>query len=197
MSSWIKMINDEDADEELKIALNEAKTPHGTVDNVLRVHSLRPSTMIGHMKLYKSVLHDKKNTIPMWFQETISSYVSIINKCNYSLENHWKNAVFLINDKEKSEKIRFALENNKPENFFENKELALLIYAKKLTLNPGKINQKDFQELKKVGLNDGEILEANQIICYFNYVNRSVNGFGVTTKGDIVFYYNCGFVFFF
>ena len=190
MSSWIKMINDEDADEELKIALNEAKTPHGTVDNVLRVHSLRPSTMIGHMKLYKSVLHDKKNTIPMWFQETISSYVSMINNCNYSFENHWKNAVFLINDKEKSEKIRFALENNKPENFFENKELALLIYAKKLTLNPGKINQKDFQELKKAGLNDGEILEANQIICYFNYVNRSVNGLGVTTQGDIVGYYN-------
>ena len=190
MSSWIKMINDEDADEELKIALNEAKTPHGTVDNVLRVHSLRPSTMIGHMKLYKSVLHDKKNTIPMWFQETISSYVSMINNCDYSFENHWKNAVFLINDKEKSEKIRYALENNKPENFFENKELALLIYAKKLTLNPGKINQKDFQELKKAGLNDGEILEANQIICYFNYVNRSVNGLGVTTQGDIVGYYN-------
>ena len=190
MSSWIKMINDEDADEELKIALNEAKTPHGTVDNVLRVHSLRPSTMIGHMKLYKSVLHDKKNTIPMWFQETISSYVSMINNCNYSFENHWKNAVFLINDKEKSEKIRFALENNKPENFFENKELALLIYAKNLTLNPGKINQKDFQELKKAGLNDGEILEANQIICYFNYVNRSINGLGVTTQGDIVGYYN-------
>ena len=190
MSSWIKMINDEDADEELKIALNEAKTPHGTVDNVLRVHSLRPSTMIGHMKLYKSVLHDKKNTLPMWFQETISSYVSMINNCNYSFENHWKNAVFLINDKEKSEEIRLALENNKPENYFENKELALLIYAKKLTLNPGKINQKDFQELKKVGLNDGEILEANQIICYFNYVNRSINGLGITTQGDIVGYYN-------
>jgi uncharacterized peroxidase-related enzyme len=190
MSSWIKMINDEDADEELKIALNEAKTPHGTVDNVLRVHSLRPSTMIGHMKLYKSVLHDKKNTIPMWFQETISSYVSMINNCDYSFENHWKNAVFLINDKEKSEEIKLALENNKPENYFENKELALLIYAKKLTLNPGKINQKDFQELKKVGLNDGEILEANQIICYFNYVNRSINGLGVTTQGDIVGYYN-------
>ena len=190
MSSWIKMINDEDADEELKIALNEAKTPHGTVDNVLRVHSLRPSTMIGHMKLYKSVLHDKKNTLPMWFQETISSYVSMINNCNYSFENHWKNAVFLINDKKKSEEIRLALENNKPENYFENKELALLIYAKKLTLNPGKINKKDFQELKKVGLNDGEILEANQIICYFNYVNRSINGLGVTTQGDIVGYYN-------
>ena len=66
----------------------------------------------------------------------------------------------------------------------------MLKYAKKLTLNPGKINQKDFQELKKVGLNDGEILEANQIICYFNYVNRSINGLGVTTEGDTVGYYS-------
>ena len=55
------MINDTDADEELNSALSQAKTPHGTVDNVLRVHSLRPSTMIGHMTLYKSVLHDNKN----------------------------------------------------------------------------------------------------------------------------------------
>ena len=36
---------------------------------------------------------------------------------------------------------------------------------------------------------DGEILEANQIICYFNYVNRTINGLGVTTEGDIVGYY--------
>ena len=95
------MINDTDADQELNSALNQAKTPHGTVDNVLRVHSLRPSTMIGHMTLYKSVLHDNKNTIPKWFQETISSYVSILNKYVYSFENHWKNAVFLINDTNK------------------------------------------------------------------------------------------------
>jgi hypothetical protein len=64
MSSWIKMIDDSNADEDLNLALNQAKTPHGTVDNVLRVHSLRPSTMIGHMKLYKSVLHDKKKHYP-------------------------------------------------------------------------------------------------------------------------------------
>ena len=189
MSSWIKMIDDSDADEDLNLALNQAKTPHGTVDNVLRVHSLRPSTMIGHMKLYKSVLHDKKNTIPQWFQETISSYVSIINKCKYSYDNHWKNAVFLINDKEKSDKIKLVLENNKPGDYFKDKELAILNYAKKLTLNPGQITKKDFQKLKKENLDDGEILEANQIICYFNYVNRSINGLGITTKGDIVGYY--------
>ena len=72
MSSWIKMLSDEMADTELKQALDEARTPHGTVDNVLRVHSLRPNTMKGHMALYKSCLHDDTNTLPEWLQETIS-----------------------------------------------------------------------------------------------------------------------------
>ena len=189
MSAWIKMIQDSEADKELLAVLDEAKTPHGTVDNVLRVHSLRPSTMEGHMALYKSVLHDKMNTIPEWFQETISSYVSIINNCNYSLENHWKNASDLINDKLKSDKIKSALDQNKPQKYFKGKELALLNYAEKLTKKPCKIKKSDFNKLKDAGLNDGEILEANQIICYFNYVNRSINGLGVSTKGDIVGYY--------
>ena len=101
MSAWIKMIEDHEAKQELKEVFNLARTPHGTVDNVMRVHSLRPSTMKGHIVLYKSVLHDETNTIPKWFQETISSYVSILNNCTYSLANHWKNASYLIDDTKK------------------------------------------------------------------------------------------------
>tara|TARA_S200000501_G_scaffold279309_1_gene263254 strand:+ start:2581 stop:3162 length:582 start_codon:yes stop_codon:yes gene_type:complete len=190
MKSWIKMIADDDADDDLSSALNLAKTPHNTVDNVLRVHSLRPSTMIGHMTLYKSVLHDEKNTIPKWFQETISSYVSLLNECDYSFQNHWRNACHLINDKDKSDKILLSLNERKPENQFKGKELALLVYAEKLTLNPSKMNKLDYEKLKEVNVSDEEILEANQIICYFNYVNRSINGLGVTTEGDIVGYYS-------
>lgn len=190
MKSWIKMITDEEADEDLKSALNLAKTPHNTVDNVLRVHSLRPSTMRGHMTLYKSVLHDKKNTIPKWFQETLSSYVSILNDCDYSFQNHWRNACYLINNKEKSDKIELSLSEKKPQNEFKGKELALLLYAEKLTLKPSKMNKSDYEKLKEVNISDSEILEANQIICYFNYVNRSINGLGVTTEGDIVGYYS-------
>ena len=49
MSAWIKMISDEDADETLTKALDFARTPHGTVDNVMRVHSLRPSLSLIHI----------------------------------------------------------------------------------------------------------------------------------------------------
>ena len=189
MSAWIKMIKDHEANQELKEVLNLARTPHGTVDNVMRVHSLRPSTMKGHIVLYKSVLHDETNTIPKWFQETISSYVSILNNCAYSLDNHWKNASHLIDDNEKSDAIKKALDNKKPEEVFTGKELAILKYSEKLTISPSEMREEDIQELKKNNVTDGEILEANQIICYFNYVNRTINGLGVTTEGDIVGYY--------
>ncbi len=189
MSAWIKMIKDDEANEDLKKVLSIARTPHGTVDNVMRVHSLRPNTMKGHLVLYKSVLHDDTNTIPTWFQETISSYVSIINKCKYSLANHWANARHLINDKQRSDKIKKALDERKPEKYFKDAELALLKYTEKLTLSPSKMKKNDIITLRKNGVSDGEILEANQIICYFNYVNRTINGLGVTTEGDIVGYY--------
>ena len=96
MASWIKMINDDDADADLQEALDAARTPHGTIDNVMRVHSLRPNTMHGHIKLYRAVLHDEANTLPTWLQEVIGSYVSALNECDYSYANHWKNAAYLI-----------------------------------------------------------------------------------------------------
>ena len=113
----------------------------------------------------------------------------ILNKCKYSLDNHWKYASYLINNDKKSKAILNSLKQRNPKKVFKGKELAMLNYAEKLTISPQKITKKDFNLLKKVGLDDGEILEANQIICYFNYVNRSINGLGVTTKGDIVGYY--------
>ncbi|PQM62465.1 MAG: alkylhydroperoxidase [Rhodobacteraceae bacterium] len=192
MSAWIKIIRTEEASARLKEIMTLAKTPHGTVDNVMKVHSLRPSTMKGHLFLYRAVLHDNDNTIPKWFQETISSYVSILNKCEYSLANHWANACHLIADVDRSNKIKIALESRRPEDEFDGADLALLNYTAKLTLNPDRIIESDIIHLRKSGVSDGEILEANQIVSYFNYVNRTINGLGVTTDGDTVGYYNSG-----
>jgi len=190
MGAWIEMIPDEEADQDLLDVLQLARTPHGTVDNVMRVHSLRPNTMRGHVVLYRAALHDDANTLPMWLQETISSYVSILNDCPYSLANHWANAKFLIDDETRADAIEAALHARKPQQVFDGRELALLEYAKKLTLRPGEMDESDITKLKTNGLDDGEILEANQIICYFNYVNRSLNGLGVTTDNDVVGYYS-------
>jgi uncharacterized peroxidase-related enzyme len=189
MSAWIEMISDEDASHELMEVLNLSRTPHGTVDNVMRIHSLRPNTMKGHVTLYRAALHDEENKIPMWFQETISSYVSMLNNCDYSLANHWKNAVHLMDSEQNSDKIEDALKKQRPEEVFDGERLAMLEYAGKLTLNPGNMIEKDVEKLRNEGIDDGRILELNQIIGYFNYVNRLLNGLGVKTTGDTVGFY--------
>lgn len=189
MSAWIEMISDADADAELQKELDFARTPHGTVDNVMRVHSLRPATMRGHVVLYRACLHDDRNTIPTWFQEVISAYVSVLNDCDYSYANHWKNARHLMADPDRADVVETALRDRRPEDAFDGAELAMLRYAEKLTLSPGTMDEADVLELRRNGLTDGEILEANQIVCYFNYVNRLLNGLGVTTRGDVVGYY--------
>lgn len=189
MSAWIKMLSDAEADEDLLAALALARTPHGTVDNVMRVHSLRPNTMRGHVALYRAALHDEANTLPTWFQETISSFVSILNDCPYSLANHWANARHLIGDDKRADAIEEALRTDSLEQVFEGAELAALDYARKLTLAPGKMTAADVSAMRSAGLDDGQILEVNQIVGYFNYVNRLLNGLGVTTEGDVVGYY--------
>jgi uncharacterized peroxidase-related enzyme len=189
MSAWIEMISDEKADARLRASLDRARTPHGTVDNVMRVHSLRPATMDGHVTLYRACLHDDGNTVPQWFQEVIASYVSTLNTCPYSYANHWANARHLIGDDARAERIEAVLRAQKPEDAFEGQELAALRYTEKLTLHPGTMEQADVTALREAGWRDGEILEINQIVGYFCYANRLLNGLGVTTDGDVVGYY--------
>ena len=189
-AAWISMVEDEEADDQLRQIFDVARTPHGTLDNVMRIHSLRPASMIGHVTLYKSVLHSDEITLPLWFLEVIAAYVSILNSCEYSLTHHWNNAVKLIDNAQRVEVIHDALRSQSFENTFNEKEIAILHYSKKLTCNVGNLKKVDVIKLKQAGCDDGEILEVNQVTAYFNYSNRVLNGLGVSLDGDKIGYYS-------
>ena len=183
--SWIKVIPPENATGKLKDIYAKVGTAGNRVDNILQVHSLRPHTLEGHMKLYKNVLHHSSNTLPKWFLETIGVYVSLLNDCSYCVDHHFAGLQRLLNEeKNKAIEIRIALDKDQHENFFSGKELLLLHYAKKLTLTPTAIQKDDIEFLQSNGIDDGEILEVNQVTAYFCYANRTVLGLGTTTEGD-------------
>jgi uncharacterized peroxidase-related enzyme len=189
MSAWIEMVPPEQAEGDLKRLYETVRTPSGTVDNVMRAHSLRPHTMEGHVVLYRSVLHNPDNVLPFWYLEIVASYTSIVNDCKYSLTHHFANARRLIADETRSAAILTALKAGRPEDAFAGKELALLRYTAKLTRDVGKMVKSDIELLRQAGCDDGEILEVNQVCAYFNYSNRLLNGLGVTTDGDVIGYY--------
>ena len=189
MIAWISTIEPQDASSVLNELYAQVTTPHGTVDNVMKAHSLRPHTMAGHLALYRSVLHNEDNALPLWFLEAVAVYTSMINKCNYSVAHHFTNVRGLLKDEDRAAAIYKAFDAGEPERQFEGKELALLRYARKLTASPGDMVEADVIEARNAGAEDGELLEVNQVCAYFNYSNRLLNGLGVTTDGDQVGYY--------
>ncbi len=183
------MIGDDEADSTLLAVLDRARTPHGTVDNVMRVHSLRPHTMDGHVALYRAALHNDNNTLPLWFLELVGSYTSLLNRCDYSYTNHATNFKVQLGDEQRGDEILDALHQRAPERVMQGAQLALLRYTEKLTLHPGDMVEEDIVKLRDAGASDGEILEVNQVCGYFSYANRLLNGLGVSLQGDHVGYY--------
>ncbi len=184
--TWIKTISYEESEGKLRKLYNRVKGPDNNVDNILLAHGLRPASLQGHMGLYKSVLHHSENSLPKWLLEAIGLCVSLLNKCPYCVEHHYIGMKGLIGDDTRATAIRSALEAGQPANAFEGRELALMKYATILTRNPDQLSEEHINDLRKEGLSDGEILEANQVAAYFSYANRTVLGLGVHTKGDFI-----------
>lgn len=184
--SWIKTIPYQEASGQLKKIYHRIKGPNNNIDNVLTIHSLRPHTLAGHMGLYRSVLHHSGNALPKWYLEALGVYTSHLNKCEYCFEHHFAGFSKLLENEQEAQRYKRAVLNGSLNDFFELKWLKGAAYAKLLTLEAHKIREVNIEELREVGFTDGEILEINQVVSYFNYVNRSVVGLGVTTKGDIL-----------
>ncbi|MCK5400045.1 MAG: peroxidase-related enzyme [Flavobacteriaceae bacterium] len=184
--SWIKVIPFEEATGKLKQIYNKIKGPNNQIDNVLSIHSLRPHTLTGHMSLYKNTLHHSNNTFPNWFLELLGTYTSYLNKCDYCYKHHFTGMKRFLNDDNKADDLKFHIENNTLSKILNIKELALVNYTKKLTIEASVITEDDIIKLRHLGINDGEILEVNQVVAYFNYANRTVLGLGVNTNNEIL-----------
>ena len=184
--TWIHTISYADSEGDLRKIYDRIKGPDNNVDNIMLAHSLRPHSLQGHMTLYKYVLHHPRNSLPKVYLETIGVYVSALNNCNYCVEHHFAGMVRLLDDAARADMIRQALQNRRPEDAFEGGELAGLNYANKLTLAADQVNEADIEALRRAGLEDGQILEINQVTAYFGYANRMVLGLGIETKDDII-----------
>ncbi|MFK7747858.1 MAG: carboxymuconolactone decarboxylase family protein [Kordia sp.] len=184
--SWIHMIPFEKATGKLKSIYSKIKGPNDQIDNVLGIHSLRPHTLTGHMSLYKNTLHHSNNTFPNWFLELLGTYTSFINKCDYCYEHHFAGMKRFLGDDTKADSIKKHIENNSLASILSEKEMSLVHYAQKLTFAAADLTRDDIDTLRRFGYDDGEILEVNQVVSYFNYANRTVLGLGVNTAGEVL-----------
>ena len=185
---WISHVPYGEATGRLKDLYDRVKGPDDNVDNIMLAHSLRPHSMEGHMAIYKYVLHHSGNRVPKWFLEALGVYVSLLNGCAYCVDHHFSGMTRLLGDKTRADAIREALDSGNFAGTFDDAQTAALAYAEALTRTPqDKATLKTrLDAMRQAGLDDGRILEINQVVSYFSYANRTVLGLGVTTDGDIL-----------
>ncbi len=184
--SWIETIGYESSGGRLRKIYDRVRGPDGQIDNILRLHSLRPHTLEGHLALYKSALHHTGNRLPVWLLEAIGTYVSLLNGCDYCLDHHFEGLRRLLADDERAGAMRTAMEKGDLATGFDDREAEILRYAERLTRDPASVSEDEILRLRAAGLQDGEILEVNQVTAYFAYANRTVQGLGGTTEREVL-----------
>lgn len=184
--TWIRTVPYAESDGKLRRLYDRIKGPDDNVDNIMLAHSLRPHTLEAHMTVYKYVLHHSANELPKWLLEAVGVYVSLLNGCAYCVEHHFTGLRRLLVDDARADQVFAALRADRPEDAFAGAELAALRYARALTVAPATVDAPMLAAMRAAGLDDGKILELNQVTAYFAYANRTVLGLGVNTDGDIL-----------
>ena len=181
---WIEMIDVESAKGKLKQLYDQVKSDDGHVDNILKIHSLRPRTLQAHLSIYKAALHSKPNALSPRERELVAVCVSLLNECEYCVDHHTASLGRHLGDQGLAEQLAKASIGGKSEAELTPREQALCAHTAKLTLNPGAMQAGDLDSLREAGLDDTGILDLNQIVAYFAYATRTVNGLGVYTEGE-------------
>jgi len=179
--AWIRVIGEEEAGDELRVAYKAVKGTRGKLSNILAVHSLHPRALMAHMNLYTAILFGPSG-LSREAREMVAIVVSAANRCAYcvrhhaaALDHYWQD------DKRVARFIKDLRTVDLPP-----KTRAILDYAQRLTERPHETEEADVVRLREAGLCDEEILSVNLIVSYFNFVNRIALGLGVGCAEDEV-----------
>jgi len=147
----------------------------------MRIQSLAPKAMQAHLELYLEIMFSKGG-LSRAERELVAVVVSMENGCEYCTLHHAAALEAWWKDAERVERLR----RDPATAELSRREAALVEYALGLTREPAALTERDLAPLQSAGLTDEEVLQANMITAYFNFVNRIAEGLGVEAPPEEV-----------
>jgi len=80
--AWIRVIDEGEAGGRLQELYKKLLEPWGGVDNILKIHSLNPASLRGHLSLYTTLMRGF-SPLSRAQREMIAVTVSAVNQCHY------------------------------------------------------------------------------------------------------------------
>ena len=183
---YIETVDYENAGGEIREIYEDLISTRGKIAEVHKIQSLNPKALVAHMDLYMATMFGK-SPLKRYQREMIAVVVSAANRCEYCIRHHAEALNHFWKDNEKTG----LLSQNYKKLDLPKEDVALCEYAEHLTEAPAGGDRKNrIKKLRHHGFSDRAILDATQVIAYFNFVNRIVLGLGVDFSEEEIKGYN-------
>jgi uncharacterized peroxidase-related enzyme len=167
---WISTIAWSDADGVLREAYDWQAASLGEPTEFTQLGSLYPELVMERLRLYKVVEGAPSSLSAL--ERRVAAYVtSTLNETPHCASGLVHRLADLGVPVERLAEARRS----------DPRLDAIASYAEKLTRQPDRMQAVDIERLREVGLEDLDILDLNNIVAYFNYINRVANGLGLKT----------------
>jgi uncharacterized peroxidase-related enzyme len=170
--TFIRTIPEHEARGELAELYRRLAYRDGTVDEAFKALSLHPVLLAADAAMYDAIMY-AESPLSRAERELLAITVSGLNGCNRCLQHH-------------SARLEKLQRTGGPRGTHRATEAqsaerarALVDLAEKLTREPTCVAVTDIERLRQVGLDDRAILDACNVIAYFNYSNRVTLGLGI------------------
>ncbi|MEO9253957.1 MAG: peroxidase-related enzyme [Tepidiformaceae bacterium] len=108
-------------------------------------------------------------------REMISVVVSMQNQCLYCLTAHGFALRALLKDPVKGDRVTLDYRRAG----LTEKQMAMLDFAVKLTLDPVTVSEEDVEDLRAVGFTDEDVWDIAEVTAMFNFTNRLSSATGM------------------
>lgn len=169
----ITLLEAKDVPKETEAIFKEIERGFGMVPNLFKTYAHYPPLLEANWNKVKALM--MKGNLRRKVKETIAYLVSKDNSCAYCVAAH---SAALRSIGISTEEIRTIGESVEKADFNE-KEKALIGFARKANLSPLKISEDEFQNLRQTGASDAEIVEALGVMELFTALNKFLDSLQV------------------
>jgi uncharacterized peroxidase-related enzyme len=169
----IKLIEKEDANDEVRAVYKDIEAAFGMVPNLFKTYAHFPALLKVNWEKTKVLLMGGK--LPRELKESIAVVVSAANSCKYCVAAHSMALSVMGFSQERIDDLTRNIESP----HITPRDKKILEYARKATITPHKITDTETDELKSFGLIDSQIVEVLGVMELFTGYNKFLDSLAV------------------
>lgn len=180
MDAWISIVPESEATGPLADAYAWQAASLGEPAEFTMLGSLYPAIVEERLRLYQAVERCPSALSPIERQSAawVASLLNGTDHCASGLS-------LKLTDLGLSEEVKRSIHSfaagraSVPLTTGDDRLDAICTHAAKLTTRPTDMTEADLDELRALGLSDLDVLDLNNMVSYYNYINRIVMGLGL------------------